>query len=105
MTELRKTQLEDPDIVLVLKWKENQKWPTWKEVMFLSLATRHYWLYWEALHLTAGVLFKKFAKRNRTGYYVQFLVPRSMRDTILHQMHGALPSGHLGKRKTRARLQ
>ena len=78
--------------------------PIGKEVSSASPATRHYWLYWDALILTEGVLFRKFAKRDGTGYHVQFIVPRSMWDTVLYQMHEAISSGHLGKRKTRERL-
>ena len=78
--------------------------PQGKEVSSTSPATRHYWLYWDALFLTEGVLFCKFAKRNRTGHHIQFVVPRSMKDVVLYQMHEALTSGHLGKWKTREHL-
>ena len=98
-SELRQKQLKDPDIGPVLKWKAAQKWPPWTEVCYTSPATQHYWL-----HITDRVLFRKFTKWDGTGYYVQFLVPQSMKEVILHQMHDALPSRHLGKRKTRGRL-
>ena len=75
-----------------------------KEVSSTSPGTHHYWLYWDALFLTEGVLFRKFAKRDETGHHVQFVVPRSMKVVVLYQMHESLTSGHLGKRKTRERL-
>ena len=104
MSELRTKQLKDPDIAPLVKWKEDEERPTGKEVSRTSPATRHYWLYWDALFLTDGVLFRRFAKRDGTGHFVQFVVPRSMKDAILYQMHESLTSGHLGKRKTRERL-
>ena len=96
MSELRAKQLKDPDIEPLIKWKENGKRPIGKEVSSASPATRHYWLYWDALLLTEGVLFHKFAKRDGTGHFVQFIVPRSMKDTVLYHMHEALMGGHLG---------
>ena len=70
----------------------------------MSPATRHYWLYLEALIIISGVMFHKFACRNGIGEYLQFLVPRSMREIILYHMHEGLLSGHLGKQKTQERL-
>ena len=72
-----------------------------KEVSSSSPATRHYWLYGDVLFLTDGVLFRKFAKRDGTGNFVQFIVPRSMKDVVLYHMHEALTSGHLGRRRSR----
>ena len=104
MADLRAKQLKDPDISPLIRWKEDGERPSGKEVASTSPATHHYWLYWDALFLMEGVLFRKFAKRDGTGHYVQFVVPRSMKDVVLYQMHEALTSGHLGKRKTRERL-
>ena len=75
MSELRTKQLKDPDIAPLIKWKENGRRPMGKEVSSSSPATHHYWLYWDALFLTDGVLFCKFAKRDGTGNFVQFIVP------------------------------
>ena len=97
MSELRTKQLKDPDIEPLIKWKEDGKRPIGKEVSSASPATHHYWLYWDALFLTEGVLFRKFAKRDGTGHFVQFIVPRSMKDTVLYHMHEALTGGHLGQ--------
>ena len=96
MADLRAKQLKDPDIAPLIRWMENGKRPSGKEVTSTSPATHHYWLYWDSLVLTEGVLFHKFAKRDGTGHYVQFVVPRSMKDIVLYQMHEALTSRHLG---------
>ena len=104
LSELREKQLADPDIAPIIKWKEEGRRPSGKEISIQSPATRQYWLYWEALFLTEGVLFRRFAKRDGVGHYVQFIVPRTMTDAIMYQAHNALSAGHLGRKKTSERL-
>ena len=69
-----------------------------------SPATRHYWIIWDSLRLQDGILMKKFLKQDGTGEYQQFMVPRSMRREIQHQMHDSLISGHLGCKKTKQKI-
>ena len=84
LSDLQGKQLKDPDIAPLIQWKENGERPSGKEVSSTSPATHHYWLYWDALFLTEGVLFHKFAKRDGTGHHIQFVVPRSMKDVVLY---------------------
>jgi len=102
--KLRKQQLDDPDVAPVLKWVEKGDRPFGPDVCASSLATRHYWNSWSALKISHGVLFRQFTKKDGTGSYLQLVVPMSMRDEILHQMHNAVLSGHLGEKKTREKL-
>ena len=104
MSELRDKQLKDPDIAPVIKWKEDGRRPSGKAISSQSPATRHYWLYYDALFLTEGVLFRRFIKRDGIGCHVQFVVPRTMKDAIMYQVHNALPGGHLGRLRTAERL-
>ena len=101
MQDLRKKQMEDPDTSPVLKWLEKGVRPVGPEVAASSSATWHYWLYWESLKITDGVLFQKFYRKDGTGEHTQLIVPRKLRDEIMYQMHESLLSGHLGKCKTR----
>lgn len=101
MANLRQKQVNDPDIGPILRWFETGKRPYGTEVCANSPATRHYWNCWDLLDLRDGVLFRKFCKQNNTACNLQFLVPRIMREEILHQMHDSPLSGHLGKKKTR----
>ena len=68
--------------------------------MSCSPATRHYWSIWDSLELQDGLLFKRFHKRDGSGSYLQFLVPRDLKREIMFQMHDTLLSGHLGTKKT-----
>jgi transposase InsO family protein len=101
MAKLRVKQLDDSDIGPVLRWKESGARPHGPVVCKSSPATRHYWNLWDSLELRDGVLFRTFYRKDATGAHLQFIVPESIRHEILHQMHGVLLSGHLGKKKTR----
>ena len=102
--ELRKKQLDDPDISSVLKWKESGNWPFGQEVCLASAATRHYWNCWDLLQVENGVLMRRFVRQDATGDHLQFVVPRSMHSEILQQVHNSLLGGHLGQKKTREKV-
>ena len=48
-----------------------------------------------------GLLFKKFVKKDGSGEYLQFIVPKAMKQEVLYQMHNSILSGHLGSKKTK----
>ena len=52
-----------------------------------------------------GQLFRKFTKRDGTGEFHQFLLPRCLRKDVMFQMHNALLGGHLGQKKTRSKIK
>lgn len=66
-----------------------------------SPASSHFWILWDSLVLTDGLLFKKFLKRDGSGKYLQFIVPLSYEEKIIFQMLEALLSGHQGCKKTK----
>ncbi len=49
-------------------------------------------------------MYKTFTKLDDTGTYQQSIVPKKDKETILHQMHNSLLSGHLGRKRTRQKL-
>jgi transposase InsO family protein len=104
VSELRKLQLSDKEIGPVLKWVESEKRPFGPEVCSASPAVRHYWNCWDSLAIKQGILYRKFRKRDNSGEYLQFLVPSTLRQSVLQQMHDCLLSGHLGKKKTREKV-
>ena len=69
-----------------------------------SPACRHYWILWDSLHFERGLLFKKFTKKDGSGEYLQFLVPREMKPEILFQMHNSVLYGPLGCKKTKENI-
>ena len=56
-------------------------------------AERHYWILWDSLLLKDGLLYRKFPKKDGSGEYTQFVVPRSLKSDILFQMHDSVLSG------------
>ena len=104
LTVLQKRQLQDSDIGPILRWKQNDEKPFGSPICAASPATRHYWCNWDRLEIRNGVLFREFHRRDATGCYLQFLVPRTLREEIIKQMHNCVLSGHLGAKKTREKL-
>ena len=61
----------------------------------------------QGYYVCNGVLMRRWASKDNTGESVsknQIVVPKSLRPTILHIAHDATWSGHLGVKKTYARL-
>ena len=69
-----------------------------------SPAARHYWVLWDTLEVHRDVLFKRFRMQDGTAEYLQLVVPQSLKEDILFQMHNSVISGHLGCKKTKARV-
>ncbi|CAC5421923.1 unnamed protein product [Mytilus coruscus] len=103
-TELHKMQENDPDLGPLLKWKESGHRPTNSDIQQNSAATRHYWHIWDSIVLINGLLYKNFSRRDGVEDHTQFLVPFLLKREILEKMHNSILSGHLGKKKTKAKL-
>ncbi len=102
--EIQSMQKSDSDIEPIHMWKQEGKLPSGETLTKSSMAVRHYALCWEALEIKHGILFRKYDKRNGTGSFLQMVVPRSLRNDVLHQMHNSILSGHLGQKKTREKV-
>jgi hypothetical protein len=99
--DIKKMQQEDPDIKPILTWMKQGDRPHGQEVCKSNPATRHYWHNWKLLRLRNGILFREYVKIDGSQTFLQLVVPRAMRRTVLDQMHNSLLSGHLGQKKTR----
>ena len=98
---LHKKQLEDPDIGPILKWKESSQRPFGLQVCASSPVTRHYWNCWALLQIQDGMLMCHFIRWDTMGDHLQFIVPRSLHNRVLHLVHDSLLGGHLGQKETR----
>ena len=103
-SDLQKLQGEDPDIGPILEAKGVGKRPSSQDMASRSPACRHYWILWDLLVVIDRLLFKKFIKQDGSGEYLQFITPSSMKKEVLYQMHDSLLSGHLGCKKTKAKV-
>ena len=79
-------------------WKRGRGPPS-GDVCSNSPEIRHFWIYWYNLELKDGLLFKRYHKQDGTGTYIHFVVPKSIRDQVLKQMHECILSRHLGRKK------
>lgn len=101
---LKELQNKDEDVGPILQWKISGNKSCDIDLQSSSTATRHYYHLRDSLVLQDGLLFRKFEKQNKTGQYLQFLTPEKLKSEVLHSMHDAIISGHLGKRKTTEKL-
>ncbi|VDI17858.1 Hypothetical predicted protein [Mytilus galloprovincialis] len=101
---LKELQNKDEDVGPILQWKISGNKSSDIDLQSSSTATRHYYHLRDSLVLQDGLLFRKFEKQNKTGQYLQFLTPEKLKSEVLHSMHDAIISGHLGKRKTTEKL-
>ncbi|XP_053376551.1 uncharacterized protein K02A2.6-like [Mercenaria mercenaria] len=102
--EQRARQLEDSDIKPVLEAKEEGKKPVKERTNTMSRYSRHYLLLWDQLKVADGVLVKEFVKRDGLGTYGLVIVPEKVKGEILQSMHGGLLAGHMGTKKTKAKI-
>ena len=96
-----KKQLDDPDIGPILKWKESGQRSFIPKVYDSNPATRHYWNCWALLQIQDGTLMCHFVRHDVMGDHIQFIVPWSLHNEVLHHVHDSLLGGHLGQKKTR----
>ena len=75
--------------------------PFGPKVCASSPATRHYWNCWTLLQIKDGMLMCHFGRHDAVGDHIQFIVPRSLHNEVLHHVHDLLLGDHLGQKKTR----
>ena len=103
-TELKRLQEQDSVLSVVIGWLKMGKIPSIKDVCGKSPALRHYWIYWNSLEMREGILCRRYFKQDGTGNYLQFVVPKELRDEVLRMMHDCVLAGHLGRKKTEQKL-
>ena len=99
-TKLQELQREDTDLNCIIRALIDNVRPAHSEVVAKSPTVRYYWSIWSSLFIRNGCLYRHFYRKDGSGSYIQFLVPRSLKKDILYQMHNSVLSGHLGRKKT-----
>ena len=104
--ELRDMQMADPDISLLVGWKESSKpRPEWPSVSQGCCAVKAYWSQWDRLEVLNGVLYRRWESDAGDATQWQLVVPQSLRDQVLREMHDAKTAGHLGVTKMLGRVK
>ena len=103
---LRKEQLEDPIIGKILTMKEScDERPQWKDISEGCKSMKAYWFLWKQFHVRSGVLYKLWEEEKAGKGVWQIVLPASLREEVLLQLHDHVTAGHLGQHKTLAKVR
>ena len=104
--ELRQAQLTDDTLCPVIEWLERSTAkPDWDEVAPCGECTKAYWAQWDSLQLIDGVLHLLWETPSGDAVVRQLVVPTSLREKVLKELHGSAATGHFGIAKTQGRVQ
>ena len=102
---MRKLQLADPEIRVVLMAKEAQAKPSADVQKAHSLATRKLFQIWDQLLIRDGVLFRQWENPTGSRSVLQLVMPKSERTNVLRDLHEGVAGGHLGEAKVLEKLK
>ena len=100
--DLHQLQLDDPTIFPVLEAKRSGAKPASDQIKQHSLHTNRLFSLWDQLVLKEDVLYRHFVSADDTQDRLQLVVPRSLQENVLRQIHD---NGHLGQEKTLSRVK
>ena len=80
--------------------------PEWSEVSTESVSLKVYWGQWSRLVIKDDILYRRWTvKESGNKETIQLVVPSSMREVVLYQLHNTRTAGHLGINKTLERIR
>ena len=104
--DLRASQIANDDLRKIVVGKEScHSCPAWKDVSIENKRIRTYWSQWDLLSLRNGVLCRWWESETGDEVRWQFVIPSSLRNDILHELHTMDTAGHLGVNKTLERVK
>ena len=103
---MREAQLADKTMSWVIQAKkEGSSRPEWKTVSSLPAPNKTYWSQWDQLTVREGLLQRRWESDDGKSVRWQLVLPRPFRKEILNEVHAGQLSGHLGVRKTEAKVK
>ena len=103
--ELRHLQLSDPTVGLVLHAMEVGEKPDPRAAQSHGPETRRLLQLWNRLEVKDGTLWRRYEDIPRKLNVLQLVVPASLREEVLQELHAGVTGGHLGEEKTLSRLR
>ena len=100
--QLQKAQLKDPDLSKLVHWLEADEGPLINDLYLCSPAVKKFWLTRSQLKMQDGVLYYQWEDN---PVKLLLIVPTTIRDEVLQGCHDSPTAGHLGQRKTLARVK
>lgn len=96
-------QTSDPVISLLYDWKTEDRRPCWENISSMGTEIKQYWSQWDRIKLENGMLHREWhGDRTVTK---QLIIPNALQPEILKMIHDDAVSGHLGIKRTLARLR
>ena len=105
LQELQELQVQDTHIGPVLRWLEKGEQPDTNNSRSLPPHTRRLIQQWDQLVLKDGVMWRRFEDKEGTTSILQLIIPQTLREEVLTELHSGVVGGHLGEEKTMARLR
>ncbi|WAR17434.1 hypothetical protein MAR_032028, partial [Mya arenaria] len=103
--DLQKQQQEDPDIKTAMGWVVNDNRPANKELASGSYCLKSLWNQFDSLAIDDGILVRRWINNDTKEIVKQAIVPSKCRRDVLKCAHNIKASGHLGIRKTLAKIK
>ena len=98
--QIQALQLDDPSIHMVLRAKESNDKPTSEHARGTGPEAQRLVQLWSRLIVDHGLLKRKFDDAKGTSSWTQLVLPRSLREEVMQEMHSGVTAGHLGEEKT-----
>ena len=101
--ELRERQEQDSNLEPIIRWLSQDTEPIPHELYLQSPAVKHLWLCTDQLQFQDNVLFYRWD--DKIDRKLVLVVPKSLKEEILQLCHDTITAGHLGEKKTLARVK
>ena len=104
--DIATAQRQDSNLLPVIQWLEKDQRPDRVLLAPHSEETKTLASRWSSLSLTSDGILVKTGQTTRSLVPVtQIVLPSTLREVVLHQLHDLRVSGHLGVNRTIARVQ
>ena len=105
ISEMRRAQLDDPNIKPVLEALERNTKPTKEEVSAMSKKVKVLLEHWGQLQIRNGILYRKWESVDGKEVKWRLVLPRGKTKEVLEELHAGSLAGHLGATKTLKSVQ
>ena len=105
LDDVVKCQGEDTDIGPVLRAKQAKVKPTDAVIRQTSRECQQLFAQWDQLVVDQSLLWRMFHDSSTDMTHHQLVLPRSLRDKVLEDVHQGAMGGHLGYEKTLAKVK
>ena len=103
--QLRRLQLDDGPVGLLLRAVEKTEKPASEDARGQGPEAQRLTQLWSRLVMDDGILKRRYEDTQSQSTWLQLVVPRSLRDEVLHELHAGALEGHLGEDKTLNKLK